>query len=341
MNPLESKNQIESIQLLRALAAIYVTSEHIPIKIFGDGFWGVDLFFIISGFIMCHATDKSQENFFLKRVLRVIPLYWIATLGIFLIAIFVPNLLKTSTADFSHFLKSLFFIPFKKGDLIVPLIFQGWTLNYEMFFYLIFAIAMKLNYNYRITISSVFILIFVISGKLFFLNSLIFQFFTNPIILEFILGMLAYILFNKFSECRKQRKSPISIPWVAFGILVIICLPFATNFFNFNERVIKWGIPSFICFFSIIHGMPDIKFSKKILLLGDASYSLYLFHPYVIQLFNKFFDLKSVNPNSFLAIPIVLGIIIFCCCFSILVFLYLEKPMTEFLRKRILFLKKG
>lgn len=137
--------RIDSIQLLRAVAAIAVVTQHVPIPIFGDGLWGVDLFFVISGFIMCHATARSGRNFFLKRIIRIVPLYWLGTLFIYALALTLPQLLNTTTANPVDLLKSLLFIPFIKGGIPVPIVFQGWTLNYEMFFYGLFWISLLVS----------------------------------------------------------------------------------------------------------------------------------------------------------------------------------------------------
>lgn len=333
MNLIKSNNQIDSIQLLRGIAAIYVVSEHIPVKFFGDGCWGVDLFFIISSFIMCYVTEKTGENFFLKRLIRIIPLYWIGTMGIFLITLVAPHLLNTNTVNIVYLLKSFLFIPFQKGDAIVPLLFQGWTLQYEIFFYIIFAISMKINHKYRSEICSLLLVSIVISGLFFLKDSIIFQFFSNIILTEFIFGMFAFKLFIHANEYRKKRINPVSIPWTVFGIIILIFLPFASNFIPSEERVIKWGILSFISFFSIVHGTVTLKFSQKFLLIGNASYSLYLFHPYIIQLINQIFDLKSIESNMILTAIVILGIISICCIFSIFLFIYLEKPFDQYLKK--------
>src|SRR6185437_14170487 len=134
---------LDNIQALRAIAALLVVFVHLAVPVaalgvapFGAG--GVDLFFVISGFIMVYTTvgrPISGAEFLGRRIVRIVPLYWLLTLAVFGIALIAPTLLQFTTASWGQLLKSLFFIPFAKanGD-VQPVLFLGWTLNYEMFF---------------------------------------------------------------------------------------------------------------------------------------------------------------------------------------------------------------
>ena len=97
-------NKINNIQVLRFFAALSVMMVHLPL--FGFGVWGVDFFFVISGFIMMYITDLSSKFFFLKRLARIIPLYWILTILVFCLALTKPELLNNTTPNFEHLLKS-------------------------------------------------------------------------------------------------------------------------------------------------------------------------------------------------------------------------------------------
>ena len=101
------QNKIDNIQVLRFLAAFSVMMVHLPI--FGFGSWGVDIFFVISGFIMMYVTEFNERNFLIKRIIRIVPLYWILTLGVFSVAFFFPDLLNNTTASLDHLIKSLFY----------------------------------------------------------------------------------------------------------------------------------------------------------------------------------------------------------------------------------------
>ena len=136
------QNKIDSIQVLRFFAAFSVMMVHLPV--FEFGIWGVDIFFVISGFIMMYVTENNEKFFLLKRIFRIVPLYWILTLGVFALAIFVPDVLNNTTANIVHLIKSLFFIPFdKNGTGHFPILFLGWTLNFEVIFYFLFSLSLS------------------------------------------------------------------------------------------------------------------------------------------------------------------------------------------------------
>lgn len=132
-------SKIQSLQILRALAATSVVYLHIGCEPWFGGF-GVDIFFVLSGFVMCYITDsgESGKEFFLRRIARIVPLYWALTLITFVIAWLKPTLFNSTTADLGNLFKSLLFIPYvKENGSISPIIPVGWTLNYEVYFYLL------------------------------------------------------------------------------------------------------------------------------------------------------------------------------------------------------------
>ena len=138
-----------SIQALRALAALAVTTYH-ALQWADGGFdvgrAGVDVFFVISGFIMWHVTagrDMAPADFLWRRLTRVAPLYWLSTLGVLAVALVWPAFLPEVRPGWAHLALSLAFIPHldPKG-LPFPTLPPGWTLNYEAVFYLIFAAAL-------------------------------------------------------------------------------------------------------------------------------------------------------------------------------------------------------
>ena len=168
--PLKKTQSIEGLQYLRGIAALMVVFYHSR-SYFGDvpdwtriGSRGVDIFFVISGFIMAYATRhladdvtaiKASLIFLSKRFIRVVPLYWVALL--WASSVYWINWVSTSgsleelylniSPELISIAKDFLFIPHlsidedEQGE-IFPVLIQGWTLNYEMFFYFIFAIAM-------------------------------------------------------------------------------------------------------------------------------------------------------------------------------------------------------
>jgi len=106
----------------------------------------VDVFFVVSGFTIAYVGNIPARDFILRRLIRIIPLYWVASIGTYLVAKMEPSMVQSNSADISDLLYSLFFIPHvnKVGD-IAPILALGWTLNYEMYFYFLFAIALTFS----------------------------------------------------------------------------------------------------------------------------------------------------------------------------------------------------
>src|SRR5687768_6729717 len=142
------RHKFISIQYLRGLAAILVLASHALLYpllehdlAYGRlGWLGVILFFVISGFIMVAVTGEgkfSASDFLRRRFIRIVPMYGAATLLAAALALFAPQLFKTTVYDGAELVMSLLFIPFYNpvSGGIHPLYKLGWTLNYEIFFY--------------------------------------------------------------------------------------------------------------------------------------------------------------------------------------------------------------
>tara|TARA_Y100001970_G_scaffold293589_1_gene441417 strand:- start:2168 stop:3157 length:990 start_codon:yes stop_codon:yes gene_type:complete len=317
-------NKLENIQVLRFIAAFSVMMVHLPI--FGFGGWGVDIFFVISGFIMMYITETENKFFIIKRFIRIIPLYWILTIGVFIISFLKPELLNNTTANIEHLFKSLFFIPFdKNGTGHFPILFLGWTLNYEIIFYLIFAVSLLLFRKYRLIICSTLILLFYLINNFFSDNFFISQTYSNTIMFEFIYGMIIYELWKKY-----RNKSSINNLYKISYIVVFAGIIFYLQSLQGLPRLIRWGIPAaFLCIFFILL-IENFKFPKIFVTLGDASYSLYLIHPYIIQFFYK---ITGLDDQNFLVNCLFTFLIIIITLYiSVLVFKLIEKPTNNLLR---------
>ena len=321
------QNKIDSIQILRFLAAFSVMMVHLPL--FGFGAWGVDIFFVISGFIMMYVTESNERNFLVKRIIRIVPLYWMLTLGVFSIAIFFPNLLNNTSANLEHLIKSLFFIPFdKNGTGHFPILFLGWTLNFEIIFYLLFSISLFVSKRNRLILCSALIILFLFSNFLLSKKNFIFSTYYEFIFLEFIFGMVAFIIWNKF-------KNKITNSFFNHFIFFLIIFVVAIILSNLNFiRVIHYGIFSFALLIYFLFFLNNLKFPKTLVSLGDASYCMYLLHPYIVQFFYKIFKLNSYN--FLIQSVFTLIIIILVCLTSILIYNFIEKPINKNLRKKLI-----
>jgi peptidoglycan/LPS O-acetylase OafA/YrhL len=306
------------------------------------GSFGVDVFFVISGYIMARIldpqSDSSSEFFFRRRVLRIVPPYWFFTILLYLVALRIPQLMGSTRASIIELLKSLFFIPFTKSSgLIQPLLFIGWSLNYEMFFYLALAIGLLIHKRRAVWFGGAIVLVTMFVSMRFAAQSVAAQFYSRDIVLEFLLGIVSYYLCRALSEERARHlRLPALI--VCFGsvlMLIAIQAVFPQNIFPFNSsRVLDLGSLSFLLVTSaslLSQSNWDTKFSSLVL-VGDASYILYLIHPYCEYSLDRAFSAKlqwlKRESASGAFIGVTLSILL-----AVVIHLYCERPTVRFLNR--------
>jgi exopolysaccharide production protein ExoZ len=183
--------RIPFIEALRGIAAVQVLLSHVSPAKFGHA-WGVDLFFLISGYVMVGASEDTPSPgvFLARRISRIIPLYWLATIAVFVLTLIVPHAFASTKADLLDLIRSLAFIPYVKASgLAEPVLYVGWTLNYEMFFYALFAASLFLSRN--VGRLAVVIALVILSGAGFAIRptGVIAEFYTGWRLLEFALGV--------------------------------------------------------------------------------------------------------------------------------------------------------
>ena len=332
--------RLDSLQILRAIAAFAVLVFHLGDSLVRDfgmfatnpfeiGAHGVDMFFVISGFIICYASKDSSSSieFAKKRIFRIRPLYYLLTFGVFAIALVAPQLLNSTEANFVNLAKSLAFIPYEAANgLVQPLLFLGWTLNFEMFFYLLFAICIGLRHR-EIVVGLVVVAI-ALTGLWVDFGHVIPDFFSRSIILNFAWGVAVFLVYKHMPSLIAKLRW-LWVPAAVFILMQLIWpIPLSGEF--------SIGIPSAFILLSVL---PQNKISGPVgdgvKLIGDASYSLYLVHPYVIQA-----CVKVIIPllgGGILAIALLSVLsIIGSIVASVLLFKFVEKPSNLWLRKHFL-----
>lgn len=332
-----------NVQALRALAAflaIFVHTDKLlaPAGIRYDwlqfGNSGVDLFFVISGFVMVHTSlhrPQTPLGFMQNRIVRVVPLYWLLTLAVFALAMARPHLLGATRAAPDELLKSLFFIPFAKADgKLMPVLFVGWTLNYEMFFYALFAVGLALSRG-RVARTVGFVTVvlagLVVSGAIEQPHWVALRFYSAPVMLEFALGMgLALMVARGF-------RLPRRLAWALFlvGLVALILPPF---FQRDPPRLLFAGLPGVVILASAVslELAGSISRARPVQMLGAASYALYLVHAFVLQSVAKFAPKAASAPAAVLmtalGIAAAIGV-------AMAVHLLVERPLTDRLRRWI------
>jgi exopolysaccharide production protein ExoZ len=334
-----------SIQLLRAIAALSVVYVHCTHKegyynLPSFGHFGVDIFFVISGFIIAYMVSKNTDHFLIKRIIRIVPLYFLVTIAIVLTSMEPINLIN-KTISVSDFIRSILFIPPESGNKDSPIIGQGWTLNYEMFFYAIMYLCIIFTKKY-LTIVCLSILALIIIG-LNLLNpaNYIMAYYKNSISLEFIYGIALYHFYKYVNT------SKISFNKTAKVIILLSLAIISYGFLAFNDfakfishrEYLFDGIPALILVASILFLEENIKPAKIILFgikLGEASYAMYLIHFLMVNFLGKGLN-KIMGANSIFAIELIKVIIAFTVTifFSIIIHKFIDNPIQNYFRNML------
>ncbi|MDE1166572.1 MAG: acyltransferase [Pseudomonas sp.] len=290
-----------SLQALRALAAWVVVCHHF-MQIFFDfhasgpigqffvdrGAVGVDIFFVISGLVIFLSTqdkDMPAGRFLLNRAIRIVPAYWLYTLLMGLMIVLVGQQMPHQVVDLPHFLLSLLFIPSENpgGYGLYPTLNVGWTLNYEMFFYLLFSLVFLVPQRHRalVVAAALFAVCEVVSRY-----GVLSRFYANNIVYEFLLGIAIGWAYRR--------------GWVGQGLWIPLLLIAASLVAIYNldasDRLLHWGVPSAFIVLACIALEPWFKGNRVLKVLGDCSYSVYLIH--VLVLYGGWFvsERLSISP---------------------------------------------
>jgi exopolysaccharide production protein ExoZ len=287
---LAGASTVVTIQYLRAIAASLVVYHHAfaPTALhsyyktpFGE--FGVDIFFVISGYIMWTTTVGSGRgpiSFWLARIMRIVPLYWLYTTLFLTAATFLgPQVLFTPAGlDPLFVLKSYLFIPAAhpyNGD-IVPVYSLGWTLNYEMFFYFCFGLSLLLaRPTLRFYVFSAAFFLLALTGYVAAPQETILSTYTNSLLLEFLAGVALAVL----GPSLMRLPTSLGILAVLLGVAWLI---FALRSDPSQIRILTYGVPAALVVGGILVLEPVARLrpSRIALLLGAASYSIYLAHPF-------------------------------------------------------------
>jgi exopolysaccharide production protein ExoZ len=268
-----------SIQVLRGLAAVLVVIFH-AFQWLDDQFWigaaGVDVFFVISGFIIWRVAAReaqSPASFLWRRFTRVAPAYWVAT-GVVAAAVLVdPLFLPQVAVTPAHLFLSLAFIQHRDPHgLIFPLLPPGWSLNYEALFYGIVGLALFAPPRRRLAVVTAALFAVVAFG---FAVPPAYGFIANPMLLQFAIG--AWLGRQESLGLRLEPKAGLG--FAISGALILAAL-WVAGFRNEFFRPLLWGAPAamIVAGFVALEGHPRFKPPAFLIRLGDASYAIYLCH---------------------------------------------------------------
>jgi peptidoglycan/LPS O-acetylase OafA/YrhL len=324
---------LASIQVMRGLAALSVVFYHsinaahradpsiarIPFLQAG-----VDLFFIISGFVMVHVTrDKvgkpgAAREFLRNRIIRVVPLYWTYTTFMIVLLALFPSWFRSEHLNLSQALASYFFWPDRRG----PFVQVGWTLNFEMFFYVCFALGFDRAWKrYGLLIPGLFL------GGLWGVihptqvRTGLVALAGSPFLLEFLSGMLVGYAYHG------RYRPPAWLGPVGLAVCLILFAGFRVH----AHRMIEWGLPLLFLFITGLGFEQRLRTGTRPLLwLGDVSYSLYLSHFFTVSIMEKLWVTRFHAAQPRLFIPVTAAV---CVIVVYPLWRWLEQPLLRGCRK--------
>ncbi|OQS28608.1 hypothetical protein B0T40_24810 [Chromobacterium haemolyticum] len=336
----QNKN-IKSVQFLRGIAAVMVVLIHafqfIPAHELNNfppnrfpsfliaGGAGVDIFFVISGFLMCYILsnkDLTPSRFILARTIRVVPIYWFWSLMFFLYVFIRWSPAFLAHEWIPHLAKSLLFINAAGPDGITqPFLNVGWTLNYEFIFY-VFVFFIALHFKYKNITTQTLTLTYSLSIAL-----LIYFEIYSPQLLEFFLGIAVFYIWKKTTI-----NQTCGYIFIIFSFLtIIIAAKYAHEAGGF-ARLFIWGTPSALLLLGFLSVDNHINWDKYpfFIMLGDASYSIYLTHWFFR--FDAYRTLPFITQNITIQFLICVTLMV---SLGIACFRYIEQPLLSWINNKI------
>lgn len=334
---------LHSIQVLRAVAALMVLSCHIgsieglytSMRFLPEwGMYGVDLFFVISGFVMAHTTRPDWGNpkalvpFLLKRIGRIYPVYWQFTAVILVVMLIAPTAMNMTEAMRPSILKSLLLWP----QIPDPLLGVGWSLVYEMYFYLVFCLAFVLP---RAWLLWGFVLWYLVLLMVVAFGGRVGEYpaelklITSPLAFEFMLGCVLAWVYNMGKQVSVVLLVCIALLWCAgMGATSI------PNGYDAARHVLCAGVPATFLLYAVLMLERRWMFPGWLRALGDASYSLYLCHSLILSALGKLW--QTLHPEGVMLHGLF---IVVCAIVPIMVALanyrYFERPFSRWYHRRV------
>ncbi len=278
---------IGNLQLLRGVAAMTVAVGHAGLWL-GD-VQPVSTFFVISGFIMCLITEKDAHGFLPRRIIRIVPFYWLCTF-VYLFVMYRWAFFRPWGwhEDFAlKFARSLLFVP--SDDL--PSLGVGWTLNLEMYFYAVFAAALTIKRQLAPIITAAVIAGVVIAHSAG-CNVRACEYYSHPYVWYFLAGIALFYVWRPLGSMLPRWPTA-----VGGMILLIAC------YAGFMPLPGQW-LPTIVVGAALIMSAAgaDLRW-RPLLLVGDASYAIYLTHPAVIELTHRY-SIDSIPVIAFLSLAV-------------------------------------
>jgi exopolysaccharide production protein ExoZ len=344
--PHPATGQIRSVQLLRAIAALFVVCFHSTVlwqdragpgvTLWQNGNSGVDLFFVISGFIMVVSSRRLRgrpdgwRRFIALRLVRITPMYWLITAAKLAAIFAVPAVALHTRLTGWNVLASFLFVPsYDAAGFLRPVLIVGYTLSFEVLFYGVFATALFFALDPIVVVGPTMAALAVLSmAKAADWPAV--AMLADPIVLEFVFGVL---LGQMFLGARLERASPWwIIPIGAGGLLCLALVPAEGRW----ERLAIWGAAATATLgaSAVAERWIGRYVPTALVEIGEASYSLYLTHGFVLPVVGMAIARTRLTGNAF-GIVLIASSLIASSIAAVAVYRHVEVPMTAWLRRCI------
>ncbi|CAD6522282.1 acyltransferase family protein [Paraburkholderia metrosideri] len=337
--------KFQSIQALRALAALGVVAFHTNGNVLAYGWHphlfalvsrfgeiGVDVFFVISGFIMVFVTHEqppgfaSARSFIAARIARIVPLYWLLTVLFILLLVITPSAFGNASFNAWNALTSFVFFPsLNWAGITAPVVGVGWTLNYEMWFYVVFAAAMCVT-RHRVLVAGTFL---ALTSLLRLLpdGGVVHQFYTNPIVLEFVFGCCVGVFYTSGRTVSLTAAVALLLVTAAAG------KAFAPTLTDTN-RFLVFGLPALAVFIAGLSLESKVRWNALLERIGDSSYSLYLTHVFSVPIAAKVLRMAD-GQHRLSGDVICVAVVVISTIVGLVSYRLLERPLGRLVRGRV------
>jgi exopolysaccharide production protein ExoZ len=347
-SPLEGKRVYRNIQVLRAVAVYLVVLRHL-----GDSwnnYTGVhfgykidiaggfsDMFFVISGFVLAQSAlsrELRPVQFLTARFARIVPLYWLVTVLVYLSTLLGYRTFGTDAPDLSRLIRSLLFFPVvEHGTYLDPVVFVGWTLNLQVLTYVFFAIGLGLRAYIpdEVTVGSCLVILYGAS-ELTGIQEI--SFFTSELLLLFLAGIALSRICEANRSLMLQWSTRFYSACAALGSLAFLSFAVFMKGALLRHQHLMTGAAAALVIFGAV-GL-ELKGksarSKAVLLQGSASYAIFLVHPLALQAVGKTMIVTKLNmtvAGTLLGYVISLGVV---AGLGTLTYLWVDRPIHRTLK---------
>ena len=346
----EKPRRFPYVQALRAAAAMSVAFDHVAHDLLAAtpvrgragvallaACWhampwqaGVDIFFVVSGFVIVHATTplfgtpRGPARFLFRRVARIVPLYWLATTLFLGVLLLLPGAVHGAVGGAGYVARSYLFIPARRPDgLVEPVFGLGWTLDFEMLFYVVLTPFVRLRRWRAVAGATLVLAALVEAGQAGLLPGTALGTWASPIVLEFCAGQGIALLVGRVHLSRAWRAV-----LVGAAIAGLALAPPGW------PRPLAWGLPATGLVAAATLGRPTRHgaFERMLERWGDASYALYLVHPFVMRPATMLWRHLARGGDA-AALPLTAATLLAAQAAALLAHRRIERPLTQHIRR--------